>query len=35
MIELIHGDCMDYMRTLEDNAFYLAIVDDTISTLYL
>jgi site-specific DNA-methyltransferase (adenine-specific) len=27
MIELIHGDCMDYMKTLEDNAFDLAIVD--------
>lgn len=26
-IELLHGDCMDYMRTLEDNAFDLAIVD--------
>ena len=26
-IELIHGDCMDYMATLEDNAFELAIVD--------
>ena len=27
MIELIHGDCMDYMRSLPDNAFELAIVD--------
>ena len=26
-IELIHGDCMDYMRECEDNAFDLAIVD--------
>ena len=26
-IKLIHGDCMDYMATLEDNAFELAIVD--------
>ena len=26
-IELIHGDCMDYMRGLPDNAFDLAIVD--------
>jgi site-specific DNA-methyltransferase (adenine-specific) len=26
-IELIHGDCMDYMATLPDNAFELAIVD--------
>ena len=26
-IELIHGDCMDYMRSLPDNAFELAIVD--------
>ena len=26
-IELIHGDCMDYMRHLPDNAFELAIVD--------
>jgi site-specific DNA-methyltransferase (adenine-specific) len=26
-IELIHGDCMEYMATLEDNAFELAIVD--------
>ncbi len=27
MIELYHMDCMDYMATLEDNAFELAIVD--------
>ena len=27
MIDLIHGDCMDYMATLKDNAFELAIVD--------
>jgi len=27
MIELIHGDCMDYMRDLPDNAFQLAICD--------
>lgn len=26
-VELIHGDCMDYLRTCEDNAFDLAIVD--------
>jgi len=26
-IELIHGDCMDYMRELPDKAFDLAIVD--------
>jgi site-specific DNA-methyltransferase (adenine-specific) len=26
-VELIHGDCMDYMRSLADNAFELAIVD--------
>lgn len=26
-ITLLHGDCMDYMRTLPDNAFDLAIVD--------
>jgi len=26
-VELIHGDCMDYMRELPDNAFDLAIVD--------
>jgi site-specific DNA-methyltransferase (adenine-specific) len=26
-IELLHGDCMDYMATLPDNAFELAIVD--------
>ena len=26
-IRLIHGDCMDYMRSLPDNAFDLAIVD--------
>jgi len=26
-VELIHGDCMDYMRSLPDNAFELAIVD--------
>jgi len=27
VIELIHMDCMDYMRSLPDNAFELAIVD--------
>jgi len=27
MIELINGDCMDYMKELKDNAFDLAIVD--------
>ena len=27
MIELLQCDCMDYMRTLEDDAFDLAIVD--------
>lgn len=27
MIELLHSDCMDYMRTLPDKAFDLAIVD--------
>jgi site-specific DNA-methyltransferase (adenine-specific) len=27
MVELINGDCMDYMATLKDNAFELAIVD--------
>jgi site-specific DNA-methyltransferase (adenine-specific) len=27
MIELLHGDCMEYMRDLPDNAFDLAIVD--------
>lgn len=26
-ITLIHGDCMEYMRTLPDKAFDLAIVD--------
>ena len=26
-IDLLHGDCMDYMATLPDNAFELAIVD--------
>jgi site-specific DNA-methyltransferase (adenine-specific) len=26
-VELIHGDCMDYMRSLPDNVFELAIVD--------
>jgi site-specific DNA-methyltransferase (adenine-specific) len=26
-IELIHGDCMDYLKGCEDNAFDLAIVD--------
>lgn len=26
-IVLIHGDCMDYMRSLPDNAFDLAVVD--------
>jgi DNA modification methylase len=27
MIKLLQGDCMDYMATLPDNAFELAIVD--------
>ena len=27
MINMIHGDCMDYMATLPDKAFDLAIVD--------
>ena len=27
MIELLHMDCMDYMRTLPDKSFDLAIVD--------
>lgn len=27
MIEILQGDCMQYMATLEDNAFDLAIVD--------
>lgn len=26
-ITLYNGDCMDYLRTLPDNAFELAIVD--------
>ena len=26
-MDLINGDCMDYMKTLEDNAFDLAVVD--------
>lgn len=26
-ITLIHGDCMDYLRSLPDNAFDLAVVD--------
>ena len=26
-ITLINGDCMDYMRSLPDNAFDLAVVD--------
>lgn len=26
-ITLIHGDCLDYMRSLPDNAFDLAVVD--------
>ena len=26
-VELVHGDCMDYMRGLPDKAFELAIVD--------
>lgn len=26
-ITLVHGDCMDYMRGLPDNAFDLAVVD--------
>jgi site-specific DNA-methyltransferase (adenine-specific) len=27
MINLIHGDCMEYMATLKDNQFDLAVVD--------
>lgn len=27
MINLIHGDCMEYMATLKDNSFDLAVVD--------
>jgi len=27
MIEILQGDCMEYMATLDDNAFDLAIVD--------
>lgn len=27
LVELIHGDCMEYMRSLPDGAFELAIVD--------
>ena len=27
MIDLIHGDCMDFMKTCKDNQFDLAIVD--------
>ena len=27
MIDLLHVDCMEYMKGLEDNAFDLAIVD--------
>lgn len=30
-ITLIHGDCMDYLRSLPDNAFELAIVDPPFS----
>ena len=30
-IELIHGDCMEYMKDCEDNSFDLAIVDCNIS----
>lgn len=26
-ITLIHGDCMEYLRSLPDNAFDLAVVD--------
>jgi site-specific DNA-methyltransferase (adenine-specific) len=26
-INLIHGNCMDYMKTLSDKAYDLAIVD--------
>ncbi len=28
MIEMLHTDCMDYMKTLPDKAFDLAIVDN-------
>lgn len=26
-VKLIHGDCMEYLRSLPDNAFDLAVVD--------
>lgn len=26
-VKLIHGDCMEYLRSLSDNAFDLAVVD--------
>lgn len=33
-IRLIHGDCMDYMRSLPDNAFDLAVVDPPTAQKY-
>ena len=33
-IRLIHGDCMDYMRSWPDNAFDLAIVDPPTAQKY-
>lgn len=33
-ITLIHGDCMDYMRSLPDNSFDLAVVDPPTAQKY-
>lgn len=33
-ITLIHGDCMEYMRSLPDNAFDLAVVDPPTAQKY-
>ena len=33
-IRLIHGDCMDYMRSLPDNAFDLAVADPPTAQKY-
>jgi len=33
--EFIHGDCMDYMKDMPDNAFELAIVDPPAEQMFL
>ena len=34
-INIIHGDCMEYMATLPDKAYELAIVDKQLIDCYI